>query len=253
MTGRRQLFTRTRTRLVPDFSRIAKSISRPGIDPRAEVAIARIDEETEDDQDVIRWDNDLGWLVDVTIMQGPYAGQGDINCRILSGAQGNGVTKSKPPRSGTEVVVVFPDGDPNEDAVIIGQLHDINNPPPTTINGDVIVERNPSEGEIAAISTHIGAYPEEDLDQEWRNARITTSGKMTLATADADQKYVRGDDQADALDDLADAISDFATAVQTGMATIPYDLSAAIAALNISISTFKQARQTYLSSKIVGD
>jgi hypothetical protein len=215
--------------------------------------MCRIDEETEDDQDVMVWDNDLGWLVDVTVMQGPYAGQGDIVCRFASTAQGTGVTKACPPRPGILVLVVFPDGNPNEDAIIIGELHDIDHPAPTTVNGDTIVERDPTEGQIGAISTHIGAYPNESLDEEWENVRITSSGQMVLAKADADQPFPRGNDLADSLDSFADAIVDFATAVQTGMAAIPYDLSAATAAIIVAVEQFKADRETYLSKTITGD
>jgi len=251
---RRKITPRSRTRLVPDFSRLAQAVTRPGIDTREHFAICRIDEDT-DEQKSIRWDDELGWLVTVTVMQGNFAGQGGIVCRYASDSQGQVSTKAVPPRSGVMVGVAFPSGDPNEDAVILGQIHDIDHPVPAEINGDTIVERDPSEGEIAAIDTHIGVYPVEDLDEEWRNVRITAD-KMILGTADADQSFPRGEDQADAIEAAMDAILDFANAVvganyTTGSLVFvpPYT----IANLTIAIEQFKNARSEYLSERIKGD
>jgi hypothetical protein len=243
-----------RIRQTFDFQKIRDSISAPGIDPRNFIAMGRIDEETEQDQDVFVWDEDFGWLVDVHLDNG----EGPINCRMASFAQGGDVIKTSPPRPNTLVVVVFPNGDPNEDAIIIAQLTDVENKAPTEINGDTIVERNATEGSIAAIETHISSFPEEDLDQEWRNARIT-SENMTLGKADADQPYVRGEDIADALDDVFDAISDFAEALATATPAPPNgaltvaDVAIAFIPLFAAIETFKTLRTTYLSTRINGD
>jgi hypothetical protein len=160
------------------------------------------------------------------------------------------------------VLVAIPDGDPNTDAIIIGELHDTSNfSAPTTINGDTIVESDARSGQVSAIDTHISAFPSKDTDQEWRNARITVSddGLLILASADAEQPFARGDDLADALGDFADAISDFAEAISLSTPAAPNaaltvaDAIAATSPLIAASSALKAARDQYLSEKIKGD
>jgi len=234
-----------------DFGRIAEAVSRPGIDPRAWVALARVD----DDPDAVVWDADLGWTADVTFAGGPLAGEGPVSCRVASPAQGAGAGRASPVRQGGLVVVVIPSGDPNEDAVIVGQLHDVDDArAPTSVNGDSIVETDASSGQVAADVTHLTALPDEDLDEEWRSWRVTADA-MTLGVADADQPFVRGDDQADALDDLADALGQFAAAIAVAPvvgAAVALD-PATLATFQQAIAAFKAARQSYLSTRIKGD
>lgn len=257
MTGHRQQFTRTSTRLKVDFGRVGEALAKPGMDPRAWCVMARVDEETEADQDVLVWDRDLGWLVDVTVVGGPMDGEGPINCRLASFAQGDGVIEAKPPRSGALVCVIFPNGDPNDDAIIVGELTDDDNPAPMSINGDNIVERNASEGEVSALETHITVAPFEDLDQEWRNVRIT-GNRINLGVPEPEQSFARGNDLADALDNLADALRTYAQTLSTSGSTLTggVPLTAAVdaaAQLSVDLELFKAARDQYLSTRIKGD
>ena len=227
--------------------------------------MARVDEETEDDQDILVWDRNLGWLVDVHIVGGPMDGEGPINCRLASFAQGNDVIEANPPRSGAFVVVLIPNGDPNDDCVIVGQLTSDDEPAPMMVNGDTIVERNASSGEVAAIETHITVAPDEDLDQEWRNVRINAQTNnligenVSLGIIDADQSFARGDDLADALDDLSEALNTFVTTLTSSTPTpIEGALSHAVVVsaatpLIVSIQAFQAARNLYLSTRIKGD
>jgi len=243
MTGSRQNLARSGARLRLDFNRIAKGLSRPGIDPRSWVVMARVD----NDPDAIVWDATIGWIVDVTFLDG----DGPVTCRVVSDAQGQAAGSIRPVRPDSLVLVLIPTGDPNYDAIIVGELHDADaNIAPTTINTDAITE------EFAA-STHIDAFPTEDLDQEWANVRITASTQMILGVPLADQSYVRGDDYADALDAFADALDAFAQAI----AVAPVNIAGAVVALDpasltlfqTAISQYKAARTTYLSTRIKGD
>lgn len=235
----------------PDFGRIAEAVSRPGIDPRAWVALARVDA----GPDAVVWDEDLGWLADVTFAGGPLAGEGPVCCRVASPAQGAGAGRASPVRQGGLVVVVIPSGDPNEDAVVVGQLHDVDDAKaPTAVNGASIVETDAASGQVAVDETHLAVLPDEDLDEEWRAWRVT-AGTMVLGTPDADQPFVRGDDQADALDDLADALSQVVAALAVAPivgAAVALD-PATLTQFQAAVQTFKAARQSYLSSRIKGD
>jgi hypothetical protein len=227
------------------------------MDVRTWISMARTDVETEDAPDVFVWDDKKGWLADVTFVGGGLDGD-RRNCRLISGAQGAGVLSTRPPRPDGLTLIALPNGDPNDDAIIVGQLADDELSIPATVNGDTIVERNATEGQVAAIETHLDIFPEEDLDQEWRNVRITADN-MTLAVPDADQPFVRGTDQADALDDVFDAILDFATALSASTPAPPNgaltvaEVIAALPDLVAKISEWKAARPTYLSTKIKGD
>jgi len=236
-----------RGRASVDFSRLREAVAGPGIDPRTWVLTARID----DDPDAMVWDDKLGWLVDVTPVTGQLAGSTmPLACRVATAAQGPDIGMHHPPRLGGLVLVVIPSGDPNEDSIIIGQLHDVDDGAPARVNGDTI-------DEDFARQTHIAALPDEDVDQEWRHARITASDAMVLGTADADQAMVRGDDLADALSDLADALSQFAVAI----AVAPVNIAGAVVALDPgtltsfqqAVTAFKSASQTYLSTRITVD
>lgn len=265
MTGHRQDLTRSRVRLRMDFSRIAMSVSRPGIDPRTWVSYARVD----DDPDAIVWDEELGWLVDATCVGGALEGE-PVLCRTGSDGQGNGVGRYSPPRAGCLVLVSIPNGDVNDDCVILRQLHDAECLAPTTVNGDQIVERDASSGQVAAAETHLAVFPQEDKDEEWRAVRVTASGAhkvhgetVELGVDGADQPFVRGEDLRSAIDALADGIKAAFFALTNGGSTsaggVP--LTAAQAAygatpllgIQKAVQDVKDAADAYLSERISGD
>ena len=235
-----------------DTNRLGAAVSHPGIDPRTWVANARVDV----DPNAIVWDAQLGWLVDVTITSGSWAGEGPINCRVSTGMQGASSGACRPVRPDGAVVVIFPAGDPNEDAIIVGQLHDVDlNFAPSVVNGEPIVELGGSPGQVGADSTHITAAPLENLDQEWLNARITAVVQLILGSAQATQPFVRGTD-------LATALADFSTAagnVVSALAVAP--VAGAVVALppptlllfTNAVTALQAASTNYLSVKILGD
>lgn len=238
-----------------DWSRMREAVKGPGVDPRVWVCMGRV----VDDPDAVVWDDTLGWLCDVVAVSGPLAGSElPLTCRVATGAQGPDIGTHRPPRKGGLVLVAFPTGDQNEDSVVLGQLHNEDDAgAPATVNGDTI-------DEDFAAATHITVLPDEDKDQEWANVRVTASGDMKLhgeavelGKADADQSYVRGEDQADALGEFLDSMTQFAAAI----AVAPVNIGGAVVALDpatltdfqVAIQTYKAARAEYLSRRIKGD
>jgi len=246
-----------RDRVNIDFQRLSQAVERPGIDPRAWGQMARVDG---DDPDTVVWDAQLGWLCDVTMVGGALDGDGPVLCRVPSGAQGDGVGSYRPPRPTGLVVVQIPTADPNDEPIIVAQLHSEDDTAPAlapiAINGEVIVESDAIDGQVAAIETHMDIFPSEDLDQEWRNVRVTVSvdGTIRLAAPDAEQPFARGDDLADALGDMADATSDVVTAISTALSAAGSPLDpASLVTFEAAVATFKAARDGYLSQRIFGD
>jgi hypothetical protein len=244
------------------MTRLADAVSGPGIDTDSWTNMGRID----DDPDAMVWDEQLGWLVDVTFVGGKLDGEGPVLCRYSTGAANQG-GRHRPPSANCYVLCDIP-GDPNDDVVIVAEVHTTTDcVAPTTINGDEIVERDAEEGQVSAAETHMAVFPTQDADEEWRERRVTTSGlhrlhgeNMELGVANADQPYVRGTNKADADEAIWDAFNDLLTAINTaitaasattagGVVIDPVSLTAFSAALE----QFGQARNTYLSSRIMGD
>lgn len=228
--------SRFRTRSAIDFNRVADGMQKPGIDPRTWLAYARIDV----DPDATVWDAELGWLCDVTFVGGPLDGEGP--CLARFGGRGH----YRPPAQGSLCLVAVPAGDSNDDVVIVGMLDDSEDPAPSTVNGTAI-------DEALASRTTLFVRPDEDVDAELTRVRV--NAELVLGAADADQKYVRGDDYADSEAEFLDALDAFLGAApppgpfgQVSSATF----IAAAAPLKLAIAKFKLARNTYLSQRIRG-
>ena len=235
--------TRYKTRTRVDMSRVAVGMKMAGIDTRNWFALARVDE----DPDATVWDEELGWLVDVTIVGGPLDGDGPVLCRMASSGASSGKGRYDPPHQGCLVIVAIPAGDTNSECIIVGQLHDSDCKPPSEVNGTAITED-------FATRTHVLAFPGEDFDAQFDNVRIT--GQMVLGAAAADQPFPRGNDLADALDSLVDALSMFldqAVAPPGPFGSVAAAaFTAAGATLKLAVQQFKLSRQTYLSTTIKG-
>ena len=262
MTGHRQSFARTRVRRRFDYGRMAEALRRPGIDTRTWVGFARVDEDPEGNDSVV-WDEELGWLCDVTFVGGELDGEGPVLARYSPDAAPERGRYS-PPREGCLCVVLVPLGDPNNDVNIVHFMHDDDACfAPTMINGDDIVERDAEEGQVAALETHMAVYPQEDADEEWRERRVTTSGRhrlhgesMELGVDGADQPYVRGANYADSFSTFLDALDAFAQAIAVAPTTAPANVNldpATLEAFQLAIENMKQAREQYLSKRITGD
>ena len=237
---RRDVMRRSRI----DTTRVAASLSRPGIDPRTWIAMARVDE----DPDGTVWDAELGWLADVTLVGGTLDGEGPVLARMPSSGQGPGVGQYAPPRQGCLVLVAIPDGDPNNDCIILGQLHDESVAAATKVNGVDITE-------AFAQQTHILVFPGEDVDAEFRHVRLTVADKMVLGVAAAAQQAARGTALVEALVDLANALSKFSTDAASppggfGEVTATAFAAAAVV-LKAKVAAFTNAAASYTTPKIL--
>ena len=110
--------TSARQRKHIDAGRLGQLVKGPGQDPRSWVSMGRID----DDPDAIRWDEDQGWIVDVTFAGGTLDQEGPVPCRVSRTFAGDGQTKTEPVSRGCEVIVALAGGD-GAGAVIFGQMH----------------------------------------------------------------------------------------------------------------------------------
>jgi hypothetical protein len=218
------------------------------MDTRSWISMARVDE----DPNAMVWNAQLGWLVDVTLMGGELDGEGPVNCRVGSFGQGTAAGEHHPPRLSALVGVFIPTGDPNEDAIIFCQLHDVE-----TMMAPTVINELPIN-EAMALTTHIFAFPTEMLEQEYATIRMTAES-MIFGTPTATEPFVRGLDLQSALGDFATAISEFAAAIVATTATpldaaLPHAPAVAAATPLIDAAAALQAAATqYLSTRILGD
>lgn len=242
------------------MGRLAIASSRPGNDPRMWLGVGRVD----NDQDAIRWDANLGWLVDITFATGQLAGEGPYTCRVSQAWAGDGEGDFDPPTLGSAVAISIMEGTPTASLWIIGPAADPDFPPPTSVNGQDIDEDFAKANHVR-VSTH---SLQAQYGSKWRTSatdRATLEApKVQLQSDDADQPYVRGTAYADALGTFLDAllvvfvaVGTFATAVGSAIPALvvpAQTLNTAIStAFQAQLTQFKNARQQYLSTKINGD
>jgi hypothetical protein len=240
-------------------------VRAPGIDERTWIAKARVDE----DEDAIRFagaedqeDGPLGWIVDVTFVDGPLANEGPIPCRLSSVFAGPSVFRADPVRGGCLVLVAITEGNINTDPIIVGVLSADDCPAPATVNGTDI-------DEAYALGTHILVTDLAVDEQVAGDRRVKTGDGAThrllgesleLADEGATQPYVRGDSYADSEATFLDALEDLVVAINTavglasataagGVVIAPPDLLA----FTEAVSTFKSSRSGYLSTRIKGE
>jgi hypothetical protein len=224
-----------------DLHALRVGIAAPGLDTRAWVEWARVD----DDPDAVVWDRELGWLCDVHLESGSSAGEGPLSATVL-GAGGGGMGYHAPVHPGDRVLVAIVSGDPNADVVVIGRDHDVDDcTAPTTVNGDSIVETGASAGQVAADETHIAAFGDEDLDAEFRGVRLgadsvkVPSPDVRLGTEDADEHAILGDARNGDVGAFLDAMTSFCTSVAAtglpGIANAATQLQTAVVTLRAQL------------------
>lgn len=195
------------------MGRLRELVKGPGIDTRTWLFYARVD----DDDEAVRWDAEVGWLVDVTVVGGQLDGEGPVACRVAWPYAASGAANSSPVQRGVLVACVLPEADLNGTPVIVGMLSTSGEPVPETVNGQDI-------DEAYAKATHI-FVTEYDVQQEvgerWRTSatqRATLEApEVRLADEDAGQSYVRGEDQKDALDSFLDSFDVWVDLVRLGI------------------------------------
>lgn len=175
--------------------------------------MARVD----DDDDAVRWDEELGWLADVTVVGGELDGEGPIPCQVGWAYGKNGAMLSSPIERGAQVVVLVTEGDANALTVIVGVVPVADQMPPTEVNGESI-------DEALLKATHVFVTPhnvEQQVGSLWRVSSIDDakllSQNVKLAEDDASQSYVRGEDQRDALGQFLTSLSTWIELVRLGV------------------------------------
>lgn len=249
-----------RVRRRPDFGRLREASAGPGADTRTWVTLGRV----RDADDAIAWIDGSGWVVDVDLSFGDLAGDTDpIACRVAQAFGGNERGSSVPIERSMEVVVLMPGGDTVASPVIVGILANRDDQRvPSEVNGETI------DLDFAE-ATHFLVTPK---DVEWQVgsairfaatdlARFLAQ-EVRLADADADQAFVRGNDQLDALNSFLDALDAFANTLATATPAPPngaLTVAVVLAAyelpgvgLRAKIAAAKQALEASLSSRIKG-
>jgi hypothetical protein len=218
----------------------------------------------DDDPDAVRWDPELGWLVDVTIYGGPLDQMGPVTCRVGVALGRAGELDSAPVAPGTEVLVAIVDGDADANPVILAQLHNNRAPVSSTVNGTDI-----DEAKAAADLVRVfGGGEDTQLGGTRRVAapvQQILADDLRLAEQEASQPFVRGNDYGDAFDALLDALDTFAGAL-AGAPPAPPNAALTVASvlaayadpvtgggLKVAIARAKAARSDYLSTKIRGE
>lgn len=197
--------TQSRIRPRADIGRWRLALAGPGADTRTWCAYARID----DDPDAITWDDELGWLVDVTVVGGPLDGEGPVVARFPFGWLADGEMRSEPVTRGAHVVLAISDGELLVPPCIVGYVPDPDFAPPSEINGQSI-------DEAFAQGSHLWLTGK---GVQWATgAAVWTFPSLVLVSADASQQAVRGSDQKDALDSFLDAFDAWAALVAAGIA-----------------------------------
>lgn len=119
---------RTRIGRKIDAQRVAQLVSMPGIDPRIWVSLCIVDK--------VVVDKDHGVFADVHVMStatvdddGNVVAQQET-VRVAADYAGNGFGLYLPPLVGDEVLVVWPDGNPDHGGVLVKRMWSASDPPP---------------------------------------------------------------------------------------------------------------------------
>jgi hypothetical protein len=213
-----------------DVERIAEAVSRPGIDPRAWITLAR----TEPGADARRYDPDNGWIVDAIAYGGAVHGN-SLPCRVASAWPGlAGYGEFRPPADDEEIVVVLPGGDPDEDPIAIGVLaNGDGGGPPETVAGRSVIPTGTTMpgGPIAAEDCEFSKSPysrveEHEGERHMRAQWLTLEAASPIAgvkigSSAATHPVARGDELVTILIDLIAALNAFAFVGGTGGGPAP--------------------------------
>jgi hypothetical protein len=233
-----------RARRTIDIGRLSRLVARPGVDPRVWVALARVTD--------VGYDENEGFFADVTMI--PTGEEQTAMISSLYTGPSYGFWPAV--EVGDLVVVVVPQGDPNAGPVIIGQIWNTEYPPPSEARGTGSDNTDVSPNVV--LKTKGGAK----LVMIAQNADFTMTANVVKMQA-ANQSFVRGETYADALGVFLDALKVIMLAIKAyataaggavpALAPAGTALGLAIDAFNLTIDTFKNARTTYLSTKIKGE
>lgn len=247
-----------KTRKPLDFGRLREALAGPGADTRSWLALARVD----DDAEAISYEQDYGWIADVTITTGQLTGEGPIPCRVLSAFSDDEAATYCPVARGAEVLIAITDGDLAIQPVILGYLHNpTDSPGPsglseshlqanvvvrTTKGLDVGVANNgrivfsgddaqiEAEHEIAVSSTNVTVTGDQDLK--------LLGQALALADDDASQPFMRGHELVSALIAFGNALIASGAYTSSSAVVASATLIAAVADLSASLQSAKSLR-----------
>jgi hypothetical protein len=117
-----------------DARSLAEALAFPGIDPRTWISIATVD------PDEVTWDEDLGYLVPVTLQ--PTQVQGVAVC--AQDVAGNSEGSASPFVEGDTLVVGVCHGMERAGVIVLGRLSNNRAPPPQTVAGQDSTANNTS-------------------------------------------------------------------------------------------------------------
>ena len=231
--------TNSRIKRQWDVGRIGEAIARPGIDTRVWIANARVSEE----DDAVRFEQGVGWLIDVFYIGGELAGEGPVICRVADNVGGRGIN-SAPPTPGCPCEVLVNEGFADAAPVIIGFLkNQADCPWPETVNTTTI--------DLAYAIANIIKVTEHGLDAQYGGQVRIVQGdgeKMLLTDPEADQSFVRGEDLLSALQSYSDAIAaSFDLITPTGAGTAAG--KAAVTAGTLLVAGVQQALSEVLKAE----
>jgi len=212
------------TRKSPDMVRIGEAVSQPGIDPSSWANIARVD----DDPDAITWDEEIGWIVDVTFQGGKLDQEGPVPCRVSAPFAAKMELESNPIAQGCEVLVVLPGGDANESPMIVGQMSNSGDcPVPLAFRAQGTESAPTPITESLMLDTHVLITEHSKRQQVgayWRCDATDAAGLhaegVTLADPNATQAYVRGDEFGEALGAFCDGVNTMTELAVTAFAEL---------------------------------
>ena len=264
--------TNARVRRSLDVQRLADAVSKPGIDPRSWNTAARVD----DNPDAIRWDPQIGWLVDVTPYGGGLEGEAETTCRVASPLAAQGAVEAIPIERACEVIVDVLDGDLESNPVISGRVNNADDcfvPLTVTgvpINGEVPISvPNPLPGSawfvtVSPFDTELKNSPYNRAEQYAGKRLVQADVQIIEADQDEDgvflgsrsasEPFVLGDAYTEALGAYVDAVDDYALALTGPIDGIaPGVGTSSAAALKAAGVALKESLKEALSLKIKGE
>lgn len=196
---------------IVDVLKMGRAFRQPGIDPRVWSTSGRIDPEGNS----IRWDSDLGWVIDVIGAGGGFE-QEVITAKVCT----NNPYEFIPQIKDCEVHVGVPEGEATGNPVILGSMNNSDGcEAPGFVTGmsvDGALDFTPPLTTFDALFGVISPYDNEfkvtphNRREEYggdhidvaENQVLEAVDNVRLAKRDATQSYVRGEDQVDAIIDV---------------------------------------------------
>lgn len=221
--------TSARFRTIPDVLRMGRAMRQPGIDPRVWSTCARIDPEGNS----IRWDSDVGWVVDVIGFGGGFE-QETITAKVAM----NNCYEYLPLMKDCEVNVSVPEGEATGNPAILGTLHnDDGCEAPGFATGmtvDGAAEITSTTTRFDSISGVISPYDNEikvtphNRREEYGGDNVSVAAnqvleavdQVRLAARDAGQSYIRGDRFLEVLDPLLESLVSYVSAAAPANAIV---------------------------------